>query len=467
MVRGATLGGPESEEQQMSERFTSRRADDSSENNPSLHLRSGFTLVELLVVITIIGMLAALLLPAVNSAREAARQTVCMNNQRGFANAVQQYVGAKGYYPGYRQILNVVNPSTGNTQPAVINWQVALLPFMDRSSDFEAIKSGAVGQAPATGQAAKGLPYLEISVCPSDNTISGHSNPWTSYVANTGLVDTPTAGTTTSGNPAYLIAIVSTGVASWSQTNPPPEYSANGVFQDQVLGINNPVSPNTQYPLQVTAKVLPNDFKDGQTATLLLTENIDAHYYTAYDDWSSTPTYSIPMLSADQTLWQNTLEKGSTSWGDCWERGAGFVWWDTSTKGTSSPPSPPSSAAPPYNVAGINGAKGDYDPVLLGWPTKPSDTTVPVTSPSIPTSNSNFAARPASSHPGGVIVAFAGGNTRFVRDDIDYTIYCLLMTPNGAYATTNSYTIPSGFTNVTFPPAQSWQKYAPVDDSQF
>src|SRR6201999_3370097 len=155
-------------------------------------------------------------------------------------------------------------------------------------------------------QAAKSLPYLEISVCPSDNSISGHSNPWTSYVANTGLVDTPTAGTTTAGNPAYLIAVVSTGVASWSQANPPPECSANGVFQDQVLGIKNPVPPNTQYPLQVTAKVLSNDFKDGQTATLLLTENIDAHYYSAYDDWSSTPTYSIPLLSNDQTSWQNT-----------------------------------------------------------------------------------------------------------------------------------------------------------------
>ncbi len=44
----------------------------------------------------------------------------------------------------------------------------------------------------------------------------------------------------------------------------------------------------------------------------------------------------------------------------------------------------------------------------------------------------NYAARPSSNHPGGVIVAFVGGNTRFLREDIDYPVYCLLMTSDGA-----------------------------------
>ncbi len=73
-----------------------------------------------------------------------------MNNQRSFANAVHQYVGAKGYYPGYRQILNVVNNSSGNTQPAVINWQVALMPYLDKLDVYQAIKNGTIGQAPPT-----------------------------------------------------------------------------------------------------------------------------------------------------------------------------------------------------------------------------------------------------------------------------------------------------------------------------
>ncbi len=67
--------------------------------------RVGFTLVELLVVIAIIGMLAALLMPAINSARESARSATCMNNQRNFAMAALQYATSKDYFPGYRELL--------------------------------------------------------------------------------------------------------------------------------------------------------------------------------------------------------------------------------------------------------------------------------------------------------------------------------------------------------------------------
>ena len=67
--------------------------------------RLGFTLVELLVVITIIGMLVALLLPAVHSVRERARQTQCMNNLKQLSLAVVSYDSSKGQLPGLTQFV--------------------------------------------------------------------------------------------------------------------------------------------------------------------------------------------------------------------------------------------------------------------------------------------------------------------------------------------------------------------------
>jgi len=59
----------------------------------------GFTLVELLVVITIIGILVSLLMPAVQNARESGRQTQCMNNLRQLSTAISNYVSKKQHYP--------------------------------------------------------------------------------------------------------------------------------------------------------------------------------------------------------------------------------------------------------------------------------------------------------------------------------------------------------------------------------
>lgn len=108
----------------------------------------GFTLIELLVVIAIIGVLVALLLPAVQQAREAARRTQCKNNLKQLGLACHNYHDAYGCFPM-------------GTGYSLWGWKVYILPYIDQGPQYnqinftDGIATGAAGSAYCRGVAAE------------------------------------------------------------------------------------------------------------------------------------------------------------------------------------------------------------------------------------------------------------------------------------------------------------------------
>ncbi|NOY42733.1 MAG: DUF1559 domain-containing protein [Planctomycetes bacterium] len=131
-----------------------------------------FTLVELLVVIAIIGVLVALLLPAVQAAREAARRTQCSNNLKQLGLALNNYHGAHGQFP----LGAVHNPplSWGDRKGGNHgSFMVALLPYFEQHAIHDACLFGpdddtfADSVIDATGQFVHEV-WIDALLCPSD-----------------------------------------------------------------------------------------------------------------------------------------------------------------------------------------------------------------------------------------------------------------------------------------------------------
>ncbi len=126
--------------------------------------RQGFTLVELLVSISIIGVLVGLLLPAVQQAREAARRMQCQNNLKQIGLAFQNYHSSlRKFPPGYISNVN----STGNEIGAGWGWGTLLLPQLEQSALYNQINFTFGIEHPLNS--VHRLQRLPTFLCPSDN----------------------------------------------------------------------------------------------------------------------------------------------------------------------------------------------------------------------------------------------------------------------------------------------------------
>jgi prepilin-type N-terminal cleavage/methylation domain-containing protein/prepilin-type processing-associated H-X9-DG protein len=351
--------------------------------------RKGFTLVELLVVIAIIGVLVALLLPAVQAARESARKMTCSTRLRELAQAAITFEGAKKRFPGAHDIVardaNAVISvatalgigGTGGGANKVANWNVQLLPYLDQQQVYDLWDDKNVNiDNPELTQ------FIPIFSCPSRQS-QWQTGAYTSFVANAGYL-TNSGDAHPVGAIANKIGAAAAVTAYWKL-----QRGYNGVFVDRVPVVTSGTALLKNLLPKKLPSVTTTDIDDGLSNTLLFSESLMGGLWGA-----SNPAGLSGGIPANI----NTT----------------FMWMYR-TDGSVTCATTPTGTVPiaPVTDMKINGNKKQYlDPTAI--------------------SMMSFVqiARPSALHSGGVNVVFADKHTGFLSDLLDYDVYQQLMTTN-------------------------------------
>ncbi len=216
----------------------------------SLNLSRGFTLVELLVVIAIIGVLVALLLPAVQSARESARRIGCSNNLRQMGVGLQNYHAAKNQFP-----VGLTDRRTGaNPAGRQLAWSVFLLPYIEERGIWQSFNTKLAYDA-ATNLAAAAQ-VVPIYICPSTVRVAAYRvGPLTG-----GMDGLPLATTT-----EWMGSIDYGGMFGWDGTSPSYPYMNGVLVWDTPISIRQ-ISGGTAHVILVAEDSGRDWTMDGQWA---------------------------------------------------------------------------------------------------------------------------------------------------------------------------------------------------------
>ncbi len=415
--------------------------------NPRRRLRSrrGFTLIELLVVISIIGVLVGLLLPAINSAREAGRRTQCQNNMRQLALALNAFAGRKSAFPaagtffednttpatsGATSILyqslgsgaTGVTSGTTLTAPsnAAYSWVVSILSDLDQTDlannwTFHVpYWSTITPDTSTTPNLIIGSTSLGVLRCPDDNNFTANEGNL-SYVANGGFsrfpyAPSPWVGLKADGDPNGGTAASS--VLTFDSPNnvtAAPNLQKGGVMflnsiYDNVFDTSVTSAQNGRSPAWGGAKTTLASITDGMSATLLLGESTLVGYSTgvAYSgnlgtNWSAPFPNFCMFIGSDDIC--EVLGSSQKSTGAC-NTNFRSVYINVSDD-------------PQWSQAN---RLLTYENINYG-----QNLTIKGTFPFV-----------TSGHPTGANFAFCDGHVSFQSNTIDGTVYAKLLTPAGS-----------------------------------